>query len=121
MRTLRSTVLRIDPRELTWAGGAMLAAAAILPALPGNPGLPCPLRTITGVPCPFCGMTTSVKATVRLQLTDAVAANPAGVLLVVAAILLLLLRPKSVPVPLIVAAGALGLMWAFELQRFGLL
>jgi hypothetical protein len=99
----------------------MLAAAAVLPALPGNPGLPCPLRTITGIPCPFCGMTTSVEATVHLQFGDALAANPAGVVLVIVAIVLLVLRPKSIPVPMTVAVMAVGLMWVFELQRFGFL
>ena len=97
----------------------MLAAAAVLPALPGNPGLPCPLRTMTGVPCPFCGMTTSVEATVHLSIGDALAANPAGIALVIFAIVLLVLRPKSIPVPLTLAGTALGLMWVFELQRFG--
>lgn len=114
-------VAQVDTRQLTWAGGAMLAAAAVLPALPGNPGLPCPLRTITGVPCPFCGMTTSVEATVHMQFGDALAANPAGDLLVIVAIVLLAVRPKSIPVPMTLAAIVLGLMWLFELQRFGFL
>jgi hypothetical protein len=110
---------RIDVRELTWAGAAMLAAAAVLPALPGNPGLPCPLRTITGIPCPFCGMTTSVEATVHLDVAGAIAANPAGIALVIFAIVLVVLRPKSIPVPIALAGAALALMWVFELQRFG--
>jgi len=97
----------------------MLAAAAVLPVLPGSPGLPCPLRSFTGVPCPFCGMTTSVEATVHLHLGDAVAANPAGILLVVVAIVLLILRPRSIPVPTTIAVVLVGLMWVFELQRFG--
>ncbi|HEX8770957.1 MAG TPA: DUF2752 domain-containing protein [Acidimicrobiales bacterium] len=118
-RRLPLAVSRIDVRELTWAGGAMLAAAAVLPALPGNPGLPCPLRTITGVPCPFCGMTTSVEATVHLDVADALAANPAGIALVIFAILLLVLRPKSIRVSITLAGATLALMWIFELQRFG--
>lgn len=114
-------VSRIDVREFTWVGGAMLAAAAILPALPGNPGLPCPLRTMTGVPCPFCGMTTSVEATVHFHFADALAANPAGIVLVIVALVLLVLRPKTVPVPMTLAAVAVGFMWVFELARFGFL
>jgi hypothetical protein len=118
-RRLPLAVSRIDARQLTWAAGAMLATAAALPALPGNPGLPCPLRTITGVPCPFCGMTTSVEATVHLNVGDALAANPAGIGLVIFAVVLLVLRPKSIPVPITLAGATLALMWAFELQRFG--
>ncbi len=99
----------------------MLAAAVVLPALPGHPGISCPLRALTGLPCPLCGMTTSVEATVHLRLGDALAANPAGVVAVVVAIALLVRRPTTVPVSLPVVVAALGVMWAFELHRFGLI
>ena len=97
----------------------MLVAAAVLPVLPVHPTLLCPLRTVTGVPCPLCGMTTSVEATVHLHFGDALAAAPAGVLLVVAAIVLLVRRPAAVRVPLGLVFAVLALMWAFQLHRFG--
>lgn len=97
----------------------MLAVAAVLALVPGHPGLPCPLRTLTGVPCPLCGMTTSVEATVHLRLGDALAANPAGVLAVVVAIVLLIRRPTTVPVWLPAIFVLLAAMWVFELHRFG--
>ena len=98
----------------------MLGAAAVLPLLPGSPGLACPLRAMTGVPCPLCGMTTSVEHVVRLQLGEALAANPAGVAAVVVAVLLLVLRPRRLTVPSLVLPLGLAAMWAFELHRFGL-
>jgi hypothetical protein len=112
----------VEGRQLVWAGGLMLAAAAVLPALPGHPGLPCPLRTLTGVPCPFCGMTTSVEATAHLHLGDAFAANPAGIALVALAIYLLARRPATLRLPpLVVIVPALAAMWVFELFRVGVL
>jgi hypothetical protein len=99
----------------------MLGAALVLPALPGHPGLPCPLRAITGVPCPFCGMTTSVESTVHLRLGDALAANPAGLVVVAAALWLLLRRPTRVRYSLPLLWVALALMWVFELYRFAII
>jgi len=109
----------VDLRDLRSAGALMLAAAFALPVLPGHPGLPCPLRTLTGVPCPLCGMTTSVEETVHGHLDAALAANPAGVLAVAAALVLLVCRPTTLVVSRVVAIAALGAMWAFELHRFG--
>lgn len=119
LRTRVARVTRVDARELTWLGGAMLAVAAVLPLLPGHPGLACPLRALTGVPCPLCGMTTSVEATVHLRLDDALAANPAGVVAVVVAIVLVVRRPATVPVWLPAALLGLLAMWIFQFQRFG--
>jgi hypothetical protein len=113
--------LALDLDELRAAGAAMLAAGAVLPLLPGHPGFACPLRRLTGVPCPLCGMTTSVEDTVRLHLHDALAANPAGVLAVLAALLLLVLRPRRLPVPFAVLPVSLAAMWLFELHRFSFL
>lgn len=120
MATARTLELP-DTGDLRTAGGLMLAAALVLPVLPGHPSLLCPLRTVTGVPCPFCGMTTSVEATMHLRFGDAMAATPAGILAVVVAIVLLIRRPKVIRVPLAVVFGVLALMWAFQLRRYGYL
>jgi len=99
----------------------MLGAAAVLPALPGEPGIPCLLRTLTGIPCPLCGMTTSVEATVHLHLGQALSANPGGVAAVVVALLLLLLRPARIRIPAALPFVALTTIWIFELHRFSTL
>jgi hypothetical protein len=99
----------------------MIAAGAALQLLPVHVPILCPLRIATGVPCPLCGMTTSVEATLRLDLGDALAATPAGILVVGAAIALLVLRPSVIRLPAPALYVALAAMWAFQLHRFSLL
>jgi hypothetical protein len=113
--------LALDLTGLRTAGLAMLGLGVVLPLLPGNPGVPCPLRTLTGVPCPMCGMSTSVEAVLRLDLHGALAANPAGLLAVAVAIALLVVRPRQLRVPAFVVPLALTAMWLFELHRFSYL
>jgi hypothetical protein len=107
--------------DLTISGGVLLAAGAILAALPHGAGLPCPLRTLTGVPCPLCGMTTSVEATLHGQLGTALRANPVGVAAVVAAVALVVLRPVRLCVPTVAIYATIAGMWVFELWRFALI
>src|SRR5205085_7775740 len=100
----------VDLRELRRAGALMLGLGAVLSRLPGHEGLPCPLRTLTGVPCPLCGMTTSVEETFRLHVGDALAANPVGVAAAAVAAGLLALRATPMRVsrpPRLVAPAAL--------------
>lgn len=117
---MRAGAIAIDPAELRTTAALMLGAALVLPALPGHPGLACPLRTLTGVPCPLCGMTTSVEATAHLDLRAALGANPAGVLAVVAALAVLVVRPARLRLPAFAPYALLAPMWLFELHRFGL-
>ena len=39
---------------------------------------PCAFRTLTGLPCPMCGLTTSVCHLVRSEWREAIRAHPAG-------------------------------------------
>jgi hypothetical protein len=111
----------LDIADIRGAAVAILAAGAALPVLPGHPSLSCPLRSLTGVPCPLCGMSTAVEETVRLHLGAALRANPAGVLAVVVALVLLVLRPRRLALPQLLVPLVLVAMWLFELHRFSLL
>ena len=113
---------RVVLRDLRVAGAVMLAAGVVRGVSESSVGLPCPLRAVTGVPCPLCGMTTSVTAAVTGDLLGAVAANPAGLVAVVVAVVLVLApRLKAVDLPRWAAPGGLALMWVWELFRFDVL
>jgi uncharacterized protein DUF2752 len=113
--------IQLDAAELRFAGAGMVAAGVALQLLPVHVPILCPLRTLTGVPCPLCGMTTSVEATLRLDFAGAFAAAPAGILAVGAAIGLLVLRPSVIRFPASGLYAALAAMWVFQLYRFSVL
>jgi hypothetical protein len=101
--------------ELQLAACGLVGAAAVWPVLPVHPPLACPLRTLTGVPCPFCGMTRACVALVHGHVASSLAFNPAGIL-VFALAAVLLVRPRLVtrirpPVWTFVAAFALLWIW----------
>ena len=103
-------------------GSALFFAGIVtLPLLPAHDGVLCPLRAATGIPCPFCGMTTSVGAIGRGRLYEAAAANPAGLVALACALAVVILRPPLVRVPVGPLLVALGAMWVFQLFRFSVL
>ncbi len=50
---------------------------------------PCTFRTVMGVNCPHCGLTTSFSWFVRGQFQQSMHANPAGLMLAVTSVLIL--------------------------------
>lgn len=103
----RAEALASRQLEILWAGVAVLCAAALLllpRVAPGVvPGLAaslpgCPIKTLTGLPCPTCGATRATLALSDLDPLAALAWNP----LVAVAWGILLLG----------GLGALGRAWA---------
>src|SRR5262245_51015353 len=82
------------PRNVRMAGFGLLGVAAVWPILPAHPPLVCPLRAMTGIPCPLCGMTRACVAIAHGDVIGALRFNP-GVVLVVAAVILALARPAT--------------------------
>jgi|SRR5579859_7067754 len=114
--------MEFDLTDARGAAIAMLGAGPVLAFLPGHAGLPCPLRTLTGVPCPLCGSTTSVEDAFRGHILGALQANPLGLALIAAAVVLVVRRPRdALHLPgVVVTLTGVGL-WLFELHRFSVI
>ena len=100
--------------------GGMLAVAAVRPLMPIETVPPCPLRTVTGIPCPLCGMTRGVTAAVHGQLGRALELNPASIVLVLLAVLVLVTPrlPQRIAIPVWVVCAVLGVMWSWQLFKY---
>jgi hypothetical protein len=92
-----------------------------------DPGALCPLRRLTGVPCPLCGSTTVFMEAGAGHWTQALAANPFTVL----AFFVFLASPLALIDPVASWANlparrrniglgvVLALSWVWQLHRFG--
>ena len=101
------------------------AAAALLARLPLS-SLPtlCPVRALTGVPCPLCGSTTAATSIGRLDLLGALGANPVTVAAAAAVVLAPVAVARGARLPRLrprLLAGLLAASWLWQLARFGLL
>jgi hypothetical protein len=124
------------PERLGLVGLGAAAASFAYPAVSRGTGLalPCPLRTLTGIPCPLCGMTTAATGLAAGDLSGAMAANPFVLVLAGLTLLMTLLMAARAlrwapppaqwpPVRRRQAYWAAALLaaasWAFQLHRFG--
>jgi hypothetical protein len=101
--------------RLVVAGG--LGVAAIWPLLPLHPPLACPLRSLTGIPCPLCGMTRACVAAVHGHVAQSLAFNPMGIVLLVLATVALV-RPsliRGIRIPMWTVLAAAGALWLWNI------
>ncbi len=136
-RTLVSEVFRLDSPD--GAAGfrlfsTVMAAGAVAAPLLSGVGPLCPLRRLTGIPCPGCGMRGGVTSIAHGDVVAGFASNPLAVILVLvvaAAWLSLLVRTVRPGTP---GAGlwlrrppgwlvaiTLGASWIYQLVRYGVL
>jgi Protein of unknown function (DUF2752) len=111
--------------------GAVAAASVAAAWVHQNhdPGALCPLRRVTGVPCPFCGSTTVFMEAGAGHWSAALTANPVTVVaaLIFLAAPLLALDPVAtlgrIPPRVLWIGGGVLLVgsWLWQLHRFGFL
>ncbi len=127
------------PEHITMFGAAAGMAGAVYPMImahTGGQGLPCPLRTLTGVPCPFCGLTTATVALTHGDWGAAARTSPLAYLVAALAVgtapLLVARTTGRVGPPRRWSAAArkrtgrivaviVAASWVFQLHRFGFL
>jgi hypothetical protein len=104
-------------RDLRLGVAGAFGVAAVWPLLPVHPPLACPLRSLTGIPCPLCGMTRACVAAVHGHLGQSLAFNPAGVLILVLAAVVLV-RPsfvRNLRIPMWTLWAAAGALWLWNI------
>ncbi len=114
-----SDTTNVELKPLRTLGVAMLGVAAIRPVLPVEIVPPCPLRTLTGIPCPLCGMTRGVTAAVHGHLGHALFLNPGSIAAIILAVVLLMAwRTQRVTVRVWMIVAILGLLWSWQLFKY---
>lgn len=115
--------------------GGVLVTGAVLAVTSLKLPLFCPLRIVTGIPCPLCGMTTGTVAVLRGDVGAAVAANPFSLAVPFGAVggildrlrLIVKNRPRrewsrrARRIALATFALVLSASWVFQLFRFDVL
>jgi hypothetical protein len=112
-----TTLSGVRTRDARVAAAGMITLAAVYPALPLHPSAACPLRTLTGIPCPLCGMTRAVVAAVHGHLGTSLAFNPGGIVVLALAVVALL-RPQwlaRVRLPWWSFAIVFGALWVWNI------
>jgi len=88
-RVARVVSVPLEPVRYLVVGCLGLAIIGMLAPFPVFP--PCPLLTATGVPCPLCGMTRSVRSLFGLDLGASLRFQPFGILAAVVGVLILVM------------------------------
>jgi hypothetical protein len=111
-----STAPTATDRNLRLAAVGAIGVAALWPVLPAHPPLACPLRSLTGIPCPLCGMTRGVVAAIHGDFVAALRYNP-GAFVVLLAVAVVLVKPAlltRVRISPWVTGVALGTLWIWN-------
>lgn len=104
-----------------WLPSALTGYLWLKGGHPGLPGLACPLRALTGIPCPTCFLTRATAASLRGDLSGAIGLHAFGPLAaagLVAWSVLAIRRRRLLPLQL--KPGPLGVLGASLLAYWGM-
>lgn len=77
------------------------------------------IRAMTGVPCPFCGMTRGVTDAVHGDFGGAAFLNPGSLFLVLSAVVLLVAwRRRTATFPAWLPYALVAALWGFQLFKY---
>ena len=113
----------VDLRPFRLLALALVPAALVIGWLPVNVVPGCPLRSITGVPCPLCGSTRGVVAAVHGHVGHALELNPASLLVLGLAALLAIgwllgWRVQRIRIPVWCVVALFALLWSYQLYKY---
>jgi len=109
----------IELAPLRTAGIFLVPAAIVLSVSPVDPVPPCPLRTLTGIPCPLCGSTRGVIAAVHGHIGHALALNPASIGVLILALLMVAgWRVERIRIPVWVIITVFAVLWSYQLFKY---
>jgi len=109
----------IELAPLRTAGLLLVPAAIVLSVSPVDPVPPCPLRALTGIPCPLCGSTRGVIAAIHGDIGHALSLNPASIAVLVMALLIVAgWRIERVRIPVWTIASVFAVLWAYQLFKY---
>jgi hypothetical protein len=115
---MRNTIELTEVRgnQLRLGAIGLATAAAFWPVLPAHPPLACPLKSLTGIPCPFCGMTRGVVAAVHGDLIGSLRYNPAAILVVaLVAFVIVRARLPATRAPAWTVFGLGAALWIYNI------
>ena len=116
----RSLTIPLEPMRWLVVGCLGIALLGLVMPFPVFP--PCPMLTVTGVPCPMCGMTRSVRSFSVGDIDASIRYQPFGMIAAVVGIGVLALwatpatrRIASVRVPVVIAVSCVAVSWIWNI------
>jgi hypothetical protein len=116
----RSLTIPLEPMRWLVIGCLGVALLGLVMPFPVFP--PCPMLAVTGVPCPMCGMTRSVRSLAVGDFDTSIRFQPFGVAAAITGMVVLAMwvapstrRIASVRIPLSIVVSCVAISWIWNI------